>query len=608
MFKFLRKYNKIILAVGGTLLMITFLVPFAIQNLAQSVAVGGTKWATIGPDEDKVAMKDRDLVLRELQLFERLRSLLPPPPFGSDKSPEHWYLLAREAEQAGFVAGPGSNSLPAGFPNVNESPVFVLTAFARREGVDRLLRLHAGSTRFSDRRLINRARQMLDAVEAQFVVIEAQSDDAEDLQFTDDELLAQMNAYGEDLPGAGERGFGYRLPDRLKLEWLKIPIESVRDLIEQSDEMSDLALLKHWRQNAARLPAQLADQTEIPQEVRDDLLNGLTTARMADIARTANTEARKWQRSAGLGSDGDYYRLTDDYEGISFEQLAGQLQQDYEIALPEYYAAGDWLWQGDLADLEGVSNASTTRFGATPIPLTTLVMSARELGDSGIVPIQQGIAGPPLTGIDGSVYMFRIVDTDPSRAPTNIDEVREAVVADLRRLTEYESLESRADAIGEQARTDGLLATALDFDTSVLRSIRVTQAGTRLPVIGDNETVSAEIVARAEAMAPDGDIADVDEADRIFVLEVSESLALLVVRIVGRQPMTQETFDSLLQGGFLERIVFDDDVRRRAEEAAEAFSYEALAERHNFKLARADLATSQPDEQSADDDTADGES
>ena len=31
MFKFLRKYDKWILAVGGTLLMITFLVPQAIQ-------------------------------------------------------------------------------------------------------------------------------------------------------------------------------------------------------------------------------------------------------------------------------------------------------------------------------------------------------------------------------------------------------------------------------------------------------------------------------------------------------------------------------------------------------------------------------------------------
>ena len=35
MFQFLRKYDKWILVVGGTLLMITFLVPQAIQGLAE---------------------------------------------------------------------------------------------------------------------------------------------------------------------------------------------------------------------------------------------------------------------------------------------------------------------------------------------------------------------------------------------------------------------------------------------------------------------------------------------------------------------------------------------------------------------------------------------
>ncbi len=41
MFKFLRKYNKYILAVGGTLLLITFLIPTAITGLAQRSAQRG---------------------------------------------------------------------------------------------------------------------------------------------------------------------------------------------------------------------------------------------------------------------------------------------------------------------------------------------------------------------------------------------------------------------------------------------------------------------------------------------------------------------------------------------------------------------------------------
>ena len=48
MFKFLRKYNKYILAVGGTLLLITFLIPYAFTNVLQGMGQGKSTWATVG--------------------------------------------------------------------------------------------------------------------------------------------------------------------------------------------------------------------------------------------------------------------------------------------------------------------------------------------------------------------------------------------------------------------------------------------------------------------------------------------------------------------------------------------------------------------------------
>ena len=47
MFKFLRKYNKWILAVGGTLLMIVFLIPQALEGLAQSAGTARATRATV---------------------------------------------------------------------------------------------------------------------------------------------------------------------------------------------------------------------------------------------------------------------------------------------------------------------------------------------------------------------------------------------------------------------------------------------------------------------------------------------------------------------------------------------------------------------------------
>ena len=60
MFQFLRKYDKWILAVGGTLLMITFLVPQAIQGLSEYSAQTGATWATVGASSESVTSGEAD--------------------------------------------------------------------------------------------------------------------------------------------------------------------------------------------------------------------------------------------------------------------------------------------------------------------------------------------------------------------------------------------------------------------------------------------------------------------------------------------------------------------------------------------------------------------
>ncbi len=110
MFKFLRKYNKWILAVGGTLLMIVFLVPQAIQTLSQRAAVGGAVWATVGEDDEEVAGPIRDDAARPSSRCSSA-SAARRSRFAVTNEPEHWYLLVREAEQAGLLGGRAADQL-----------------------------------------------------------------------------------------------------------------------------------------------------------------------------------------------------------------------------------------------------------------------------------------------------------------------------------------------------------------------------------------------------------------------------------------------------------------------------------------------------------------
>ena len=104
MFKLLRQYNKWILAVGGTLLLITFLMPTAIQSCAEQSAFSGSTWATY--DGGSVTGAELELAQKELRVVEVLRN----PQFvqlGADRDPAHWWLLVHEATKAGLVGGAG---------------------------------------------------------------------------------------------------------------------------------------------------------------------------------------------------------------------------------------------------------------------------------------------------------------------------------------------------------------------------------------------------------------------------------------------------------------------------------------------------------------------
>ncbi|MHC4142183.1 MAG: hypothetical protein ACYSUF_10015, partial [Planctomycetota bacterium] len=159
MFKFLRKYNKYILAVGGTLLLITFLIPFAFTNLLQGVGQGGATWATINDDRpEKVTVSDLARIQRELQLLQFIAPQLAVQ--GIDRA-EYWYLLQREAQQGGFVAAAGTvlqgqldqQTLALLSGASGENAQFVAETMAKVQGVSRMLQAYLASNRYSDRRL-----------------------------------------------------------------------------------------------------------------------------------------------------------------------------------------------------------------------------------------------------------------------------------------------------------------------------------------------------------------------------------------------------------------------------------------------------------------------
>ena len=76
MFKFLRKYSVWILGFGGSLLLIAFLAPNVIQQLAQRAGSAGSKQATVG-DGESVGYAQWQKNVSESQIIDRLGVSLP---------------------------------------------------------------------------------------------------------------------------------------------------------------------------------------------------------------------------------------------------------------------------------------------------------------------------------------------------------------------------------------------------------------------------------------------------------------------------------------------------------------------------------------------------
>ncbi len=602
MFKFLRKYNKYILAVGGTLLLITFLIPYAFTQLLQGTGAPRGTWATVGHEKQrKVSFDDLAIIQREMRLLDAAGAQLQMP-IPIDRA-DYWYLLTLEAQDAGVIPAPatifateqGQQQLALLAAVSGESLGFIQQTLAKVQGVQQLIQLYIDGDKYSDRRLKHLARRLYHRVTVRPVVIEASADGGGN--HTEQELADQLDKYADIAPGEGEMGFGYRLSDRAGIEWLEIRADTVREMIGNSDQLNQVPLRVHWTREARKGRFDPPDPgIPVPDEVREDLLERLTLETLDKIERAANDQLRFTRR--GLGTRGGYVDLPDDWAGLSFQQLAMDLQSEYGIALPRYQATGNQLLAGDeLSELEGVGTATSNKFGQTPVGLATLVMGARAFGGSALVPIQQGVAGPPLRDAQRGVYLFRITGTDIARPPTSVDEVRDQLIADLNRVEDYQRLAGNAQGIRQVAIADGLLALAMQYDTPVAEPTSVTLGFSAfLPGIGVNDEVVEAIVDHAMALPRDVLVADLPEQDRVLVLPVQDSLSLLVARLMDQTPLTQELFKTYMQYGLIQSKLLAVEVA--TDDPKKEFGFEALAERHAFKLTRPDdAATTQPDEE-----------
>ena len=608
---------------GGTLLLIAFLAPNVIQQLAQRAGYAGSTQATVG-DGETVGFDQWQRSVMESQIIDRLGGTIQG--VGKLESPSHWFLLTREADLAGFTppiqaVAIDEQTLINIAGGSGTRPRVVLEALAHLQGIQRLVKMYQSAGRFSDRRLNKAADDLLSSVAVETVVIPAKPQDND--SFSDEAMQAQLDAWADTPEGEGDYGFGYKLPDRFKVEWLRIPASSIADATKKSDAFSSREQRKYWRRNESDpcFPP-IETGSDIPEVVSNAYLDTLTDKTRSDISRNASELLRNPRR--GIDELNGFFELPENWASkrLHLEALATSLQQEFGIQLPQYGSVAIWTATENANEVPTIGSLLATNLGNTPIDFQTLVSASKEFDGNSVYRIQEGVSSQLLESQTGDLFVFRITDSDPARKPTGLDEVRDSVVYDLGRISSWEVLQQELDAIEQYARENGLLASSLKYGATVSRPQEVTMVDTGVPSILDPATVrtlmsqsivqqlangqgiddmastipfldknDAEVIStiieRAADLPIDVPVAALPIEQRIFVVPSIENMALVLVRVTGTSPASSELAIEFSSGttNILPTMISLSELGGVAS-ISDAFSLEALASRHNFERGR----------------------
>ncbi|MEY2712343.1 MAG: hypothetical protein RL005_565 [Planctomycetota bacterium] len=615
MLKLFRKNQRFVsIAMAGfmILLLVSWLLTDSSTNIVDNLRMNTTTWAV--SDGESISASALNDTIAEMRVLEALgdRTIVG---MGVLKEPGYWYLLVKEATAADLVP-PQQETMrqialmqmpdgmtPEGFvatlaSRAQTSQETVMQTLSRQAGVLRLIALVASSGRISDERLRRAAAEMTMTMDGDVLVLDAGKIAGIDVAAPDAAALeAQLKAHGDTEKGKGDKGFGYRLPNQLKLEWIVVPSAIIKAKLEQSPALSNVELRKYWLEHESEFKAKEAvsatPMTFDAQRdaVREKVLGQLLDAELAAIAKFATDRMQMDLRS--VPSAGGYWTLPADWstKAVSLQTLGQELAQRFGVEAPAVQTSGaGWIQVEDIAAIPGIGTATSKRVGASDVRVQQLASALKEFGGSPTLPTQRGVAFPTLSDpASRDLFVVRVTDAQPARAATAVDEVRADLEADLKRVAVYDILATRVDALKQLAATEGLGAVGVAYGAVPTPFQGLSEVNTQflqfgmrmgmsIPGLGNDETAMSALVKAAMALPSDKPVADVPALDRTVVVALPDRLSVMVAQLRGVDRMDRAEYERLAAGGRLRGIAMQDEVK----DMQELFSYAALKRRHNF--------------------------
>jgi hypothetical protein len=239
--------------------------------------------------------------------------------------------------------------------------------------------------------------------------------------------------------------------------------------------------------------------------------------------------------------------------------------------LPEVNQPGDWLDTAGLAKLPGIGTAfaDTDTIAGIAIPATQPALGATPLP-----PLATLLPSQPLRDPNQNVYVFRVVQRDPSHT-SPLKDVSVAVAADVQTAHMYQAALDAAKALLEASKKHGLSAAAGLQNLPVITTPTPFMPGGEIPGYSVSPQSSQILAQKISDLRKDASASD---PHPMAVVELPGEKKTLVVQLIDLvSPLKPEIayFGQLVS-------THEQDAQLREGIAEKYFSYDAVKARLHY--------------------------
>lgn len=593
MTRFFRKYSRSLILVFMSLLLVVFLVGDVVGRGAGGGVVDEKIGTALGREIRTVDLKVAD---DDLRLLSRLGLPMMPLLTSTSEGPLAYTLLQEEARHAGmqtnretavqFVQalsnGQAADAMNQMMAATGQSEDRILSAFSRFLGVFTYQGLMASSALPSTTRVEGSYQRFVQTAKIKYSSLDARAFDNLVDEPTLDQVQAEFDA-GRDRETAHtstELVYGYRLPDRVAIEYLTVDPRAFAADIRVSEREAkkfyenekdrysrpdfDPALLQGMKD-----PTEMQANLIAPpyEEVRDRVREDARMRRAVELAqRTMNRVAEElrvaWS-SAERDEAGFHVAPAD---APSFTALAEKYAADGVVLETIELTAAPELRINHREFANAAPDIGDERIDAAGLAFRVPGLytpdaenpDALRLGLNEPSPVMLGwMEGS--TGNDTEAYIFRVTRVAPAEAAPSLDDIRDEVIENLKRKAAYEMALDYARQLRDAAANGGLQA-AVDNATglkAILESAdtpgtaEIETPGSTGKYVRNLQPTEMPI-RRVTTSLPNFGVTD--QIDQVFemsrgdvrVMENAARQRVAVVESLGIDPLYRDPFESQL--------------------------------------------------------------